>query len=52
MSQPSLSTQITQVEASLGVQALFERDRRSVTVTTAGLTIERALTTCNFEPSS
>ncbi|MFO0593343.1 MAG: LysR substrate-binding domain-containing protein [Polyangiaceae bacterium] len=35
VSQPSLSAQIAQIEEALGVQ-LFERDRRRVTVTTAG----------------
>lgn len=35
VAQPSLSAQIAQVEEQLGVQ-IFERDRRSVTVTTAG----------------
>jgi LysR family transcriptional regulator, hydrogen peroxide-inducible genes activator len=35
VSQPSLSSQIAQVESALGV-ALFERDRRGVLLTTAG----------------
>ena len=35
VSQPSLSAQIAEVEAALGVQ-LFERDRRGVMITTAG----------------
>jgi LysR family hydrogen peroxide-inducible transcriptional activator len=35
VSQPSLSTQLAQLEGSLGVQ-LFERDRRRVLVTPAG----------------
>src|SRR5205807_5500992 len=35
VSQPSLSAQIAEMEASLGV-ALFERDRRGVLVTPAG----------------
>lgn len=35
VSQPSLSAQVAEIEAALGVQ-LFERDRRSVMITTAG----------------
>ena len=35
VSQPSLSAQIAAIETALGVQ-LFERDRRSVMITTAG----------------
>ena len=35
VSQPSLSAQIAEIEAALGVQ-LFERDRRGVMITTAG----------------
>src|SRR6267143_4077156 len=35
VSQPSLSAQVAEVEAALGV-ALFERDRRGVIVTVAG----------------
>ena len=42
VSQPSLSTQVAQVEGALGVK-LFERDRRSVRSTAAGLAVvERA----------
>lgn len=42
VSQPSLSTQLAQMEATLGVR-LFERDRRRVLVTAAGSEfIERA----------
>jgi len=35
VAQPSLSTQIAQLESALGVR-LFERDRRRVLVTAAG----------------
>src|SRR5215472_12367883 len=35
VSQPSLSTQVAEIEAAMGV-ALFERDRRGVLVTAAG----------------
>ena len=35
VSQPSLSVQVAELEAGLGVQ-LFERDRRGVMITTAG----------------
>jgi LysR family hydrogen peroxide-inducible transcriptional activator len=42
VSQPSLSAQLAQIEEALGVR-LFERDRRRVLVTSAGLAIvERA----------
>lgn len=42
VAQPSLSSQVAELEAALGVQ-LFERDRRRVLVTAAGRTlIERA----------
>ena len=42
VSQPSLSAQVAQVEGLLGTR-LFERDKRHVTITTAGLAIvERA----------
>jgi LysR family transcriptional regulator, hydrogen peroxide-inducible genes activator len=42
VAQPSLSMQLAQAEAALGVQ-LFERDRRSVSVTAAGhVFVERA----------
>ena len=42
VAQPSLSSQVAELEAALGVQ-LFERDRRRVLVTTAGQeVIERA----------
>src|SRR5277367_3301553 len=42
VSQPSLSAQLAQLEAALGVR-LFERDRRRVLVTAAGREIvERA----------
>lgn len=44
VSQPSLSSQIAQVESALGV-ALFERDRRGVLLTPAGVDlVERART--------
>jgi LysR family transcriptional regulator, hydrogen peroxide-inducible genes activator len=42
VAQPSLSAQVAQVEAGLGVQ-IFERDRRGVALTTAGrVLVERA----------
>ena len=38
VAQPSLSAQVTQLEAALGV-AVFERSTREVTVTRAGATV-------------
>src|SRR5262245_34802195 len=40
VSQPSLSTQIAQMESALGVK-LFERDRRRVLLTAAGRDLVR-----------